>query len=112
MDSASPRRVRSDKRRRTRRLHIRLTEEEFQHALEQAALAGLRPTKLARYLLLDCELKPAKRLPDEVYRATMSFGNNLNQLARAMNTRPFDCQEELKGLRSEALQILSCLQQN
>ena len=102
-------RPRSNKRQRSRRLHIRLTEEEYLHACEQASTAGLKPTRLVRDLLMGLSLKPANKLPAEVYRAVTSFGNNLNQLAKAMNTTPFDCRDRLDDLRGDAKAIIACL---
>lgn len=105
-------RSRSEKRRRKRRVHIRLNDEEYLHACELAAIAGLKPPKLARELLNGTSIKPAKKLPPEVYRAIVSFGNNLNQIAKAMNTDAFDCREELEALRNEAKRIIVCLSQS
>ncbi len=102
-------RPRSDRRRRTHRLHLRLSEEEYAHAREQASIARLKPTALARDLLLGLSIKPANRLPDEVYRAVTSFGNNLNQLTKAMNTVPFDCRDRLDSLRSDVKALITCL---
>ncbi len=105
-------RRRSDRRKRTKRLHLRLTDEEYAHAFEQASIAGMKPTTLARNLLLGLSIKPPNRLPDEVYRAVTSFGNNLNQLARAMNTSPFDCRDRLDGLRADVKALIACLSRN
>ena len=100
---------RSDKRQRTRRLHIRLTDEEYLHACEEAGKAGMKAAHLARELLNESNIKAAHKLPAEVYRAVVSFGNNLNQLARAMNTSPFDCRDRLDALRGDAKVIIECL---
>ena len=100
---------RSNKRQRTRQLHIRLTDEEYLHACEQASTAGMKAPRLARQLLNRASIKAAHKLPAEVYRAVVSFGNNLNQLARAMNTAPFDCRDRLDGLRGDAMVIIECL---
>jgi hypothetical protein len=90
-------------------LHLRLTDEEYAHAFEQARIARMKPATLARTLLLGLSIKPPNRLPDEVYRAVTSFGNNLNQLARAMNTTPFDCRGRLDGLRADVKALIACL---
>jgi hypothetical protein len=102
-------RRRSDKRYRDYRLHLRLNAEEYTHAFEQAGIAGMKPTTLARNLLMGLSIKPANRLPADVYRAVTSFGNNLNQLAKAMNTSPFDCRDRLDDLRGDAKAIIACL---
>ena len=102
-------RPRSNKRRRVHRLHLRLDDEEYAHAFEQASIARMKPTALARDLLLGLSIKPPNRLPDEVYRAVTSFGNNLNQLAKAMNTSPFDCRDRLDGLRVDVKALIACL---
>lgn len=104
-------RPRSNKRRRVHRLHLRLDGAEYAHVFEQASLAGLKPTVLARGLLLGLSIKPANKLPDEVYRAVTSFGNNLNQLARAMNTSPFDCRDSVDSLRADVKALVACLSQ-
>lgn len=109
---ASKARPRSDKRKRTKRLHLRLTDEEYDHACEQASIAGMKPTQLARDLLMGLRIRPADKLPAEVYRAVTSFGNNLNQLAKAMNTTPFDCRDHLDGLRAEVKALIGCLSQS
>jgi hypothetical protein len=102
-------RPRSDRRQRTRRLHIRLTDHEYAHACEEASKAGMKAPHLARELLNGTTIRAAHKLPAEVYRAVVSFGNNLNQLARAMNTAPFDCRDRLDALRSDAKVIIECL---
>ena len=102
-------RPRSDRRKRTRRLHIRLTDDEYVHACEEAGKAGMKATRLARELLNGTSIRAAHKLPAEVYRAVVSFGNNLNQLAKAMNTSPFDCRDRLEALRGDARVIIECL---
>lgn len=102
-------RKRSEKRKRIRSVFVRLTEDEYRHASEQASTAGMKPPRLARELMNGAYIRPAKKLPEEVYRAVISFGNNLNQLARAMNTSSFNCGERLDALRAEVASILTCL---
>lgn len=111
-DAQANSRPRSNRRQRIRQLHIRLTDEEYTHAFEQAGIAGMKATHLARELLNGANIKAAHKLPAEVYRAVISFGNNLNQLARAMNTSPFDCRDRLDALRSDAKVIIECLSQS
>lgn len=108
-EQISVKRKRSEKRQRTKRIHIRLTDEEFSHALEQADVAGVKPSRLARELLNGTNIRPAKKLPKEVYRAIISFGNNLNQLTRAANSGHLHAVEEIEALKREARAIVSCL---
>jgi hypothetical protein len=111
-NSQKPARRRSEKRKRTHGVFVRLTEEEFAHAREQATVTGLGTAKLMRELLKGVKIKPAKKLPDDVYHTVMSFGNDLNQLAKAMNAYPCDCTDRLVELKQEVGALVTCLRQS
>ena len=64
-------RKRSEKRKRIRSVFVRLTEDEYRHASEQASTAGMKPPRLARELN-ERLLHQARK---EVARRGVSSGN-------------------------------------
>ena len=75
----------AEKRRRPKRIHVRLTAAEYDHALNQARIANLRPATMLRELALGADLRAVPRFPNDVYRAIKSLAGNLNQLAHQAN---------------------------
>ena len=73
------------KRRRPKRIHVRLTATEYDHAVNQARIANLRPATMLRELALGADLRAVPRFPNDVYRAIKSLTSNLNQLAHQAN---------------------------
>jgi hypothetical protein len=82
----------SEKRQRTRRISVRLTAEEFNAVAQKADTAGLGTAALLRSAALGSAGPRAVRRPPADHRALRQIlgelgrvGNNLNQIARALN---------------------------
>ena len=95
-------------RRRPHRLHIRMTQEEFDHVCEQARIVNKRPASFTRALLMGEALKPVPRFPPDVHRAIKSLGPNLNQLSHAANRGAVD-KGEVDKLRESVSELLEAL---
>ena len=76
-----------DKRKRTHRLGVYFTEDEFKMLREKAASARLSMGDFIRRCIANKEIKPAP--PVDIPRLTMEIhraGNNINQLLRKANS--------------------------
>lgn len=73
---------------RTVRIGVRLSFEEQEQLLKQAALARLSLSEYVRKMSLDGEIRmeqPKGASPDVIVQLR-HMGNNLNQIARALNS--------------------------
>src|SRR3989304_1834872 len=83
----------SDKRRRTHQSLVRLTDEEFADISARADKAGLAVAAFMRAAVLGTPGPRAQRRPPADHRALRQIlgqvgriGNNINQIARALNS--------------------------
>ena len=75
---------------------LRLNAAEYAHLCQQAEAAGLKKEPFVRTLIMGVNLRP--RPPDEyaeIRRQLAAIGNNINQIARAVNARGFATKEEI-----------------
>lgn len=66
---------------------IYLSEKERKHLEQQAQVSGLSMSNIIRKLIMGIEIRP--RPPDNIpqlIRAVNAVGNNINQIARKVNT--------------------------
>lgn len=66
---------------------IYLSEKERRHLERQAQISGLSMSNIIRKLIMGIEIRP--RPPDNIpqlIRAVNAVGNNINQIARKVNT--------------------------
>ena len=83
-------------RKHTVSILLRLDEAQHRHLQKQVAASGLSTTQFLRDLIEGVEVKA--RLPNELpelLRQISAVGNNLNQIARTVNTRKYATKEEL-----------------
>ena len=75
---------------------LRLNAAEYAHLCQQAEAAGPKKEPFVRTLIMGVNLRP--RPPDEyaeIRRQLAAIGNNINQIARAVNARGFATKEEI-----------------
>lgn len=75
---------------------LRLNAAEYAHLCQQAEAAGLKKEPFVRTLIMGVNLRP--RPPDEyaeIRRQLAAIGNNINQIALAVNARGFATKEEI-----------------
>ena len=78
---------------------LRLNAAEYAHLCQQAKAAGLKKEPFIRTLIMGVNLRP--RPPDEyaeIRRQLAAIGNNINQIARAVNARGFAAKEEIAAI--------------
>jgi len=98
------------KRKRTKTIKVRLTEDELNSLNEKVKLTGLSREKYIRALI---EGHDIKALPPDTFHSVIfhlrHIGSNLNQIARVANiTGEIDTQgynENVKNLNKEILEI-------
>ena len=81
---------------------FRLNEAEHQHLKEQVKLSGLTTEQYIRNLIAGVEIRP--RPPDELpelLHQLSAIGNNINQIARAVNARGFVREKETAEIKEE-----------
>ena len=86
-------------RNRTKAVIVRLTEKEKRHLQRQATNAGLKVEPFIRKLIMGVEIRP--RPPDNIpqlIREINAIGNNINQIARKVNTENRVSQDQLDEL--------------
>lgn len=108
----------STKPKRTKQIKIKMLEEEYQLAKEKAAEYGYPLATFARHVVLSKHIKNRKQ--DKINASTLAqiawIGNNLNQIARAVNTAAkkdeidlMAVNFELAAIRSEVEHLLEVL---
>lgn len=95
---------------RNKSILVRLTETEHIHLKNQAATAGFKVEPFVRSLINGSKLKPR---PTNEYacllREISAIGNNINQIARRVNSQGYAGQNEIHEaahLAAEALKII------
>ena len=83
-------------RKHTVSILLRLDEAQHRHLQKQVAASGLSTTQFLRDLIEGVEVKARRpnELP-ELLRQISAVGNNINQIARTVNTRKYATKEEL-----------------
>ena len=98
----------SKPRKRPHRVHVRMTQEEYDQVREQAQIVNKKPATFLRALSMGEPLRPVPRFPPDVQRAIKSFGPNLNQLSHAANRGVLD-KGEVDKLRKSVSELLEAL---
>ena len=86
-------------RTRNHRFSLWLSEREFAYLAKQAKAAGLKKEPFIRKLIMGVEIRP--RPPDNIpqlIREINAIGNNINQIARKVNTENRVSQDQLDEL--------------
>lgn len=86
-------------RTRNKRFSLWLNEREFAHLTKQAEASGLKKEAFIRKLIMGTEIRP--RPPDNVsqlIREINYIGNNINQIARKVNTENRVSQNQLEEI--------------
>lgn len=107
----------SEKRQRNKRLSIRFTVEEFNQIAARADQAGLGSAALLRAAALDGNAGPrAQRRPPADHKALRQLighvgriGNNINQIAHALNAGEAVSQPDLKEALRAYLEIRNAI---
>ena len=84
------------KRNNVKQITIRLTADEYAHVKQLSKDSGVKMEPAIRRLIMGVNLRP--RPPDELpelLRQISAVGNNINQIARTVNTRKYATKEEL-----------------
>ena len=87
---------------------LRLNAAEYAHLCQQAEAAGLKKEPFVRTLIMGVNLRP--RPPDEyaeIRRQLAAIGNNINQIARAVNARGFASGEDIAAITAAQEKIWS-----
>lgn len=86
-----------------KKLTLRLTETEYRHLCKQAEITGLKKEPLLRKLIVGTNLRPR---PPDTYAALLrelsAIGNNVNQIAHAVNAK----KDASEGEIDEALRLV------
>ena len=99
-------------RRKTYDVLLRLSEAERDHLREQAALSGFNTTQYLRNLIAGEQMRP--RPPNEyaeIRRQLAAIGNNINQIARAVNARGFASKEDIEAVTEAKREIWKIAEQ-
>lgn len=86
-------------RTRNHRFSIWLNDKELSYLTKQAELAGLKKEPFIRKLIIGTEIRP--RPPDNIsqlIREINAIGNNINQIARKVNTENRVSQNQLEEI--------------
>ena len=76
-----------------------MNEEEHQHLKEQVSISGFPMEVYLRALIAGEKMQP--RPPNEyaeIRRQLAAIGNNINQIARMVNTRGFTSREDIAAI--------------
>ena len=93
-------------RKRPIKISLRLNEQEHEHLKQQAALSGFPMEQFLRSLIANEKMRP--RPPNEyaeIRRQLAAIGNNINQIARAVNARGFASKEDIEAVTKAKREI-------
>lgn len=96
------------KRNNVKQITIRLTADEYAHVKQLSKSSGLKMESAIRALVMGVNLYP--RPPDEyaeIRRQLAAIGNNINQIARAVNARGFASGEDIAAITAAQEKIWS-----
>lgn len=97
---------------RERKITVRLTDAERDHLQEQAELMGLKIEPFIRNTILGTRMKPRpKEEWAELLRQTAGISNNVNQIARKVNSGEPATVEALRLVLDMQKQIWDKLQE-
>lgn len=97
---------------RERKITVRLTDAERDHLQEQAELVGLGIEPFVRNTILGIQMKPRpKEEWAELLRQTAGVSNNVNQIARKVNSGDPATEEALRLVLDMQKQIWDKLQE-
>ena len=99
-------------RKRPIKISLRFNEQEHEHLMQQAALSGYPMEPYLRALIAGEKMRP--RPPNEyaeIRRQLAAIGNNINQIARAVNARGFASQEDIDAVASAQREIWKIMEQ-
>ena len=96
------------KRNNVKQITIRLTADEYAHVKQLSKDSGLKMEPAIRTLIMGVNLYPQP--PDEyaeIRRQLAAIGNNINQIARAVNARGFASGEDIAAITAAQEKIWS-----
>lgn len=109
MAEIEPRKPHSESRRRTSKVEVRFSPDEYAHLLNQAQITNKSPTMLIRAAVAGARLKPVTRYPDDVFRAIVGLSRNFNQLVKKLHATSQLDLPEARELTSRLEALLQCL---
>ena len=86
-------------RQRNHALTLRLNDEELKHLKDQVVASGLTTQTFLRLLIVGQKIKP--RRPEvfiDLLHELSAIGNNINQIARVVNTSGFATKEDIAAV--------------
>ena len=86
-------------RQRNHALTLRLNDEELKHLKDQVVASGLTTQTFLRLLIAGQKIKP--RRPEvfiDLLHELSAIGNNINQIARVVNTSGFATKEDIAAV--------------
>lgn len=95
----TPESERSKMRTRNHRFSVWLNDKELAHLTRQAEITGLKKEPLIRKLIMGADIQP--RPPDNIaqlLREINYIGNNINQIAKKVNTESRVSQAQLEEI--------------
>jgi hypothetical protein len=93
---------------KSKRLTVRLTDEELEIIRQKAKIAKLSLSRLMVSASLSRKIEPP--IPDDIRKNIAGFGRNLNQLAHLSNATGTAAEiEAIEMLRADARKIVSAI---
>ncbi len=99
----------SESRRRTSKVEVRFSPDEYRHLLDQAHIANKSPTMFIRAAVAGVRLKPVTRYPDDVFRAIIGLSPNFNKLVKKLHATSQLDLPEARELTTRLEALLQCL---
>lgn len=100
---------RSDKRQRTKRLHVRLLPQEYAHLSKCALAVPMKRGDYIRALILGKRIEAKRIHPQPFYRHFYALANNFNQLMKKINSGDVQQTAQLDVLIQQSERCLSIL---
>ena len=93
-------------RNRPIKISLRLNEQEHEHLKQQAVLSGFPMEVFLRMLISGMNLR-SRPLAEyaEIRRQLIAIGNNINQIARAVNASGFVTKEDVAAVTAAQREI-------
>ena len=109
MAETESRKLRSESRRRTSKVEVRFSPEEYTHLLNQAQIVNKSPTMFIRAAVAGVRLKAVTKYPDDVFRAIIGTSRNFNQLVKKLHATSQLDLPEARELTARLEALLQCL---